>query len=144
MNMDWLTAAQPYLSLINGAEDHYGIPHNLLVRIAFEESSFLPEVINGTEKSSAGCVGMFQLNPVYFPNAGKSIAVDASTAATLLANLYQRFRDWQVAVAAYNWGGGNVHHEIVMDGPTLADMPEETQKYVTEIFRDVPIPGVLV
>jgi len=86
-----------------------------------------------------------QLLPKYFPNAGKSVVLDISNAAQLLANLHERFKDWQLAVAAYNWGQGNVHHEIVTDGtPKLADMPKETQNYVRAVFEDVPIAGVLV
>jgi len=143
--VNYLDGAEPYLALLNGAEDHYGIPHNLLVRIAFQECSWRRDVINCTVKSSAGAVGMMQLLPKYFPNAGKSIIVDISSAAQLLANLYQRFHDWQLAVAAYDWGEGNLHHDIVTDnGVTLADLPSETANYVTKVFADVPVPGALV
>jgi membrane-bound lytic murein transglycosylase D len=63
-----------------------------------------------------------------------------------LVSLYTRFGDWQVAIAAYNWGGGNVHHEYVAAANTyiLADMPAETQNYVKQIVGDVPVPGALV
>lgn len=141
----WLAAAQPYLSLLNGAEDTHGIPRNLLTRIAWQESHFRADIISGAMRSPAGAVGIMQLMPQFFPNAGISTALDISTAATLLANLYARFGDWQVAVAAYNWGQGNVHHEIATDGqPMLADMPAETQAYVKGVFTDVPIPGALL
>lgn len=138
--------AATWLPALNAAEAQYGIPHNLLARIAFEESSFLPEIISGAERSSANCVGIMQLNPVYYPNAGHSPDNDIETAAKLLASLYTRFGDWQVAVAAYNWGGGNVHHEYVAAADTyiLADMPAETQNYVKQIVGDVPVPGALV
>ena len=143
--MSWLDGGKPWLSLLNGAEDHYGIPRNLLTRIAYQECSWRPEVINGTVKSSVGAVGMMQLMPQFFPGAGVSIAADISTAAGLLANLYQRFHDWQLAVAAYNWGGGNVHQEGVKDGGyELADMPAETQNYVRKVFADVPMQGALL
>jgi soluble lytic murein transglycosylase-like protein len=145
MTPKWMIAAEPYLPPLNAAEVKYRIPTNLLVRIAFEESSFLPEVISGEVKSTAGAVGMMQLLPKYFPDAGQNLNRDIDTAAMLLANLYRRFGDWQLAVAAYNWGGGNVHHEMAADGvPTLADMPAETQSYVREIFADVPVAGILL
>ena len=135
-----------WIPALNAAEAQYGIPHNLLARVAFEESSFLPEIISGAERSSANCVGIMQLNPVYYPNAGQSPDNDIETAAKLLKSLYDRFGDWQVAVAAYNWGGGNVHHEFVAAADTyiLADMPAETQNYVRQIVGDVPVPGALV
>lgn len=144
--MDWLTGADPYLSLLHGAETTFSLPTNLLVRVAFQECSWRAEVINCTIKSRVGAVGMFQLMPEYFPNAGLSVAADASTAAQLLANLYACFHDWQLAVASYDWGEGNVHHELVTDGgtPRLDHMPLETQRYVQQVFADVPIPGVLV
>lgn len=141
--MSYLDGAAPYLSLINGAEDHYGLPRNLLVRIAYQECSWRPEVINGSVKSPAGAVGMFQLMPEFFPGAGVSIAADCSTAARYLANLYQRFKDWQVALAAYNWGPGNVD-KCLNEGGTLADMPRETENYVVEITADTSITGSLV
>jgi len=141
----WLAAGAQYLPLINGTENAFGIPINLLARVAYQECSWRPEVINCTVKSSAGAVGMFQLMPKYFPNAGASIAADCRSAAQLLASLYKRFGDWQIALAAYNWGQGDVHHEIVTEGaPTLADMPSETQNYVRDIVADVFVPGTLI
>jgi len=142
--MSWLDGGAQYLPLINGMESALKIPANLLARIAYQECSWRPEVINGTVKSPAGAVGMFQLMPQYFPNAGVSVAADCASAAGLLSSLYKRFGDWQLAIAAYNWGGGNVHHEMATDGvPELADMPAETQNYVRKIVADVPVPGVL-
>jgi membrane-bound lytic murein transglycosylase D len=87
-----------------------------------------------------------QLNPVYYPNAGKSVTDDIESAASLLAALNARFGDWQVAVAAYNWGGGNVHHAYAMDADEyeLKDMPPETQQYVIHVYADVPGPGALL
>jgi len=145
MTPAWMIAAEPYLPALNAAETQYRIPQNLLVRIAWQESRFRPEVISGEVKSAAGAVGMMQLLPKYFPDAGQSILNDIQTAAILMAGLYKRFQDWQLAVAAYNWGGGDVHHEIVTDGqPILADMPLETQNYVRQVFADVPVQGCLV
>jgi hypothetical protein len=67
-------------------------------------------------------------------------------AAGLLTSLYRRFNDWQVALAAYNWGGGNEHHAWVAHGDTydLTDCPPETQRYVRAIIADVPVPGALI
>jgi soluble lytic murein transglycosylase-like protein len=147
-NADWLKANDGplWVPALNAAEVVSQIPHNLLARIAYEESSFLPEVIDGSEVSPAGCIGIMQLNPKYFPNAGISPDADIEDAAQLLESLYVRFNDWQVAIAAYNWGGGNVHHEYAVnaDHYILADMPGETQRYVKQVCADVPVPGVLL
>lgn len=144
--MNWRTEgdADMYVDVFHEAEKHYCLPTDLLFRIAYQESRFRQDIINGQTKSPVGAVGIMQLMPRYFPGAGHSIAVDINTAAAFLASLFRRFSDWQLAVAAYNWGGGNVHHEAIIDGGSkLSHMPKETQDYVTEIFTDVPIPGIL-
>ncbi len=143
---DWLTAAVPYLSALNDAEARFRLPHNLLTRIAYQESHFRPDIISGAVKSEAGAVGIMQLLPKYFQGAGQSVLADIEIAAQLLKALYARFGDWQLAVAAYNWGGGNVHHEITVDGgtPNLEHMPIETQRYVKGVFADVPLAGALL
>jgi soluble lytic murein transglycosylase-like protein len=135
-----------YVPILNACEVKYAIPTDLLARIAFQESSFRPGVISGAIKSKPGAVGIMQLLPKYFPSAGVDPRADINTAGEFLKSLWTRFDDWQVAVAAYNWGGGSVHHEYVLDHSryVLADMPPETRNYVTEVFADVPLPGKLL
>jgi Transglycosylase SLT domain len=140
-----------WLATLNAAEVQFGIPSNLLARMAFEESSFRPEVINGTVASKPGALGILQLMPQFFKtvNVSTPFTEDDTRAqigesAKFLSNLFARFGDWQEAVAAYNWGAGNEHHECVTHGSyELADMPLQTQNYVTQVFSDVPIRGVL-
>lgn len=135
-----------WMLILNACEEEYGIPHNLLARVADQESHFRPDVIAGDVPSKVGCLGIMQLNPQYFPQAGQDPTADIHSAGALLKSLFERFGDWQVALAAYNWGGGNVHHQWVSDGDkyVLADCPQETQNYVKQIVADVPVPGVLV
>jgi soluble lytic murein transglycosylase-like protein len=132
------------MPVLNAAEVKYGIPQNLLARVAFQESSFRRSVIDGTTKSDAGAVGIMQLLPQFFPDAGVDPAADIDTAARYLANLQRVFQgDWQLALAAYNWGPSNVQ-KCLSNQSTLSAMPTETQHYVTEICADVPVGGVLV
>ena len=141
----WKSLGAQYLPLLHAAEDKYALPRDLLARIAFQESHFRPGIISGAIKSPVGAVGIMQLMPQFFPGAGADPAKDIDTAGRFLAKLYERFKDWQVAVAAYNWGQGNVHHEGVRDGDfVLADMPTETQNYVKQVFGDVPLMGALL
>jgi soluble lytic murein transglycosylase-like protein len=118
----------------------------LLARLAFEESHFRPDIVSGAKRSVPGAVGLMQLLPPYFPGAGADTVIDIHTAAQFLVGLYHRFDDWQVALAAYNWGGGNVHHEYARDADkyVLADMPLETRNYVSQIIHDVPVAGALI
>lgn len=137
--------AQKWLPVLAAAEMRHGIPTDLLARIAFQESSFRPGVISGAIKSKPGAVGIMQLLPKYNPGAGVDPVADIDRAGTVLDALYRRFRDWQEAVAAYNWGEGNEHHAYVEHGSyRLVDMPTETQNYVREVFADVPLQGALL
>lgn len=145
MTAEWKKTGAKWITLANAQEDAYGIPRDLLARVLYEESGWRADVVAGTVRSAAGCVGIAQLNPDYFPDAGKNPAADIHTAAYLLAQLCDRFHDWQVALAAYNWGEGNVHHQWVSDHEhyLLADCPPETQRYVKAILADVPVAGAL-
>lgn len=130
-----------YLPALNAAEDRYAIPNDLLARIAFQESSFLDSVVNGTQKSSAGCVGLMQLNPHYFPDAGKDWHVDIQTAASeVLMPAYHRFKDWQLATIAYNDGAGNI--DLWLKGQRA--LPVETEKYLAQVMADVPLSGQVI
>jgi soluble lytic murein transglycosylase-like protein len=144
----WLTEGQgpTWITTLNNIEDKYGIPHNLLARVAYEESHFRQDIISGATLSPAGAIGIMQLIPRFFPGAGQSPAADIDAAGNFLAELYTRFHDWQVSLAAYNWGGGNVHHEYTQEADqyVLADMPTETQNYVKQIIADVPVQGALI
>lgn len=122
-------------------ERAHGLPTDLLARVAFQECSWRSLVIDGLVKSSAGAVGMFQLLPRFFPDAGESWQQDAATAAQYLARLYDQFHDWQLALAAYNWGPMNLEHRL--RDPSIA-LPSETARYVEEVSVDTGITGALV
>jgi soluble lytic murein transglycosylase-like protein len=136
--MSWMTEGEGplWMQSLNDAEMRHGIPKNLLARIAYEESHFRSDIINGRVRSRVGAIGMMQLMPQFYPNAGVSVLADINTAADLLASLYRRFHDWQTAVAAYNDGGGNI--DLVLKGER--QMPLETRNYVAQVFADVPVP----
>jgi soluble lytic murein transglycosylase-like protein len=150
----WITCGegQAWVPALNTAELRYEIPTNLLARIAFQESSFRQGVILGFVPSKAGALGIMQLMPQFFasvrvpvPFTDADVASQIDESVQLLRRQYDRFGDWQEAVAAYNWGGGNEHHSYVEHGSyILADMPPQTQNYVKEVFADVPVAGALL
>ena len=112
------------------AEKAYGIPEGVLKNIAQTESHFRPDIINGQTRSKAGAVGLMQLLPKYFPDAGKDSGKDIDTAAAYLKRLYVQFGDWTKAVAAYNDGPGNVNK--VLAG--TKQLPDETAKYIKSVL----------
>lgn len=116
-----------------------------LALLPFIESSFNPQAI-----SSAKASGMWQ----FMPKTGKSFDLKqnafrddrrdvlASTRAALdyLQKLYLQFGDWHLALAAYNWGEGNVSKAIQrsknagLSGTyTDLNMPLETRLYVPKL-----------
>lgn len=125
--------AQTYLPSINYAEDAYGLPRDLLARMAYQESHFRDDIIDGSTRSSAGATGLMQMIPTYFPGVDLTDPyASIERAAQYMAQLYRQFGSWKLAAAAYNAGPGNVQKYGGI--PPFA----ETQRYVAEIFGDLP------
>jgi len=132
-----------WVPVLNQTEQALGIPTNLLARIAYQESHFRPEIIDGTQASPAGALGLMQLMPQYFTGVNVAIPFQPadtvnqiSEAGEFLMQLYQRFNDWGAAVAAYNDGATNIAAYLA---GTRA-LPTETRNYVAEVLTDIPVP----
>jgi len=129
-----------WVPVLNAAEVQYGLPTNLLARQAFQESSFLSSVIDGTQPSSAGALGIMQMLPQYFssvavptPFTAADVQAQIAQAAQQMASLYSQFGSWALALAAYNAGAGAVEAAGNQIPPY-----SETQNYVADILADVP------
>ena len=146
--MNYLTAAwmasdnaQKWAPTLAAAESQYGIPAGLLARIAYQESRFRSEIIDGTMASSAGALGMMQLMPQYFasvqrpvPFTDQDTADQIDEAAQLLASQYNHFGTWTDAVAAYNAGRGTINQ--VLTGTKA--LPDQTAQYIRQVSADLP------
>src|SRR5271166_857889 len=64
--------------ILNQAESDYGLPADLLCAMAFRESSFKSNVIDGTTPSSAGALGLMQLEPRYYASAQVAVPFTAA------------------------------------------------------------------
>jgi membrane-bound lytic murein transglycosylase D len=116
-----------------------------LALLPFIESAYSPQAL-----SVAKAAGMWQ----FMPGTGRTYNLKqnmwqderrdvlASTSAALdyLSRLHDMFGDWQLALAAYNWGEGNVQRAIARNEaaglPTdylSLRMPNETRNYVPKL-----------
>lgn len=127
-------AAAPYLDAIRSAEDANGLPRYMLARLLYQESRYRQEVIDGRVTSSAGAVGIAQ----FMPATARDFGIDPrdpwqsiDAAARYLSQLYRRFGNWREALAAYNWGQGNVAAKGVDAAPA------ETRSYFASILSDL-------
>lgn len=139
--IDYMTAfklpdnADKYLPFLHDAEIAHGLPRGLLVRVAYQESRFRPEIISGALTSSAGAIGIMQIVPKWHPDVNPYNAYESiDYAGSYLAKLHKQFGSWELALASYNWGPGNVSKK-----PHFDSWPLETQNYVAQISNDVSI-----
>ncbi|MBB6694368.1 lytic transglycosylase domain-containing protein [Cohnella xylanilytica] len=123
-----------YAGLINSATEKYGLPSGLLAAVAQAESSWNPNAV-----SSAGARGLFQ----FMPATAKGYGIDPTNpvqatdaAGKMLSGLMAKYDgDLSKALAAYNWGGGNLDKAIKKYGSNwLSHAPTETQKYIRKIL----------
>ncbi len=125
-----------YRAAIAQAETSNGIPPGLLARLLYQESRYRPEIINGTVRSPAGAVGIAQFMPATAPDWAVNLYDgspydDIAGGGRYLAWLYKRTGSWALALAAYNWGIGNVLKK------GIARAPAETRNYFSQILSDV-------
>jgi membrane-bound lytic murein transglycosylase D len=117
-----------------------------LAMLPFIESAFNPHAM-----SSARASGMWQFMPAtgkdfelkqnLFRDDRRDVLASTRAALDYLERLYRQFGDWSLALAAYNWGEGNVQKAInrnLRKGlPTdymSLDMPPETRHYVPKLL----------
>jgi soluble lytic murein transglycosylase-like protein len=129
---DWKLRGEKYLPLLNAAEARHGIPRDLLVRLAYQESRFRDDIITGKTVSPAGALGIMQIVPKWHPNAlPLNVPAAIDYAGRYLRQLYNRFGTWELALAAYNAGQGNV----AKAGNKVPPF-KETRDYVAQILGD--------
>lgn len=123
---------EPYKRALDNASRIYNLPKNLLARVAYQESRFIPSIINGTQKSSKGAVGIMQIIPKWHPTVDPTNPNDAiGYAAGYLSKLYNQLGSWPQALAAYNWGIGNLRNKGIENAPL------ETRNYIDQILSDI-------
>ena len=151
----WYVARPDYVARMTERSSRYmfyiveeierrGMPTELAL-LPFIESAFNPQAI-----SSAKASGMWQfmsatgkdydLKQNVFRDDRRSVLDSTRAALDYLSRLHDQFGDWQLALAAYNWGEGSVSRAIARNQkaglPTdylSLRMPLETQYYVPKL-----------
>jgi len=138
--------ASLYLYHVVSELEKRGMPTELAL-LPFIESAFNPNAL-----SSASAAGLWQFMPgtgkdydlkqSAFKDDRRSVIASTDAALSYLQRLYDMFGDWHLALAAYNWGEGNVQKAVQRnkaagkptDFDSLADlMPAETRNYVPKL-----------
>lgn len=125
---------EQYRAAIRAAEVKYGIPRNMLARLLWQESRYREDIISGRTRSSVGAAGIAQ----FMPATAKEMGIDPLNpfqsidgAGRYLSRMYAMFASWTKALAAYNWGPGNVQRK------GIAAAPRETRNYYGQILADI-------
>jgi membrane-bound lytic murein transglycosylase D len=142
-----LERAGKYKEMISKNLREQGVPQDLIY-LAVAESGFQPQALNA--RSGAG--GMWQFMPTGAYGLARNGWFDerfdpekSSLAyAKYMKTLYNQFGDWYLAMAAYDWGPGNVQRAVMRTG--YADfwelyrrnvLPGETKNYVPGIVAAI-------
>jgi len=137
----WPAAAKEYVPELKPLFAAQRVPPEL-VWVAEVESSFDRRAV-----SPAGAAGLFQLMPDTAKRFGLSLwprdqrfqpEPSATTSAQYLKYLHDRFKDWRLALAAYNAGEGTVQKLLDRYKTSSYDaiaehLPAETQMYVPRV-----------
>jgi membrane-bound lytic murein transglycosylase D len=138
-----------YKAMIQRVMAEEGVPQDLIY-LAVAESGFQPRAVN--RRSGAG--GMWQFMPRGDYGLTRNGYVDerfdpeksTRSYARYMKFLHAQLGDWYLAMAAYDWGAGNVQRAVGKTG--YADfwelykrhnLPAETQNYVPEILAAIII-----
>ena len=116
-----------YTEYVETYAEQYGVPETLIFAIIRTESSFDSGAV-----SSAGAVGLMQMMPatfawltdeILFDHLESGMLYDPETnikyGTYLLSRLYDRYGDWDLTLAAYNGGVGNV--DKWLEDPAYSD-----------------------
>jgi soluble lytic murein transglycosylase-like protein len=107
-----------------------GVPPEIALGVAQTESGISQWLPNGNVVTSPkGALGVFQLMPATAAGLGvdpTDLSGNIKGGITFLKDLYDKFGNWSDALAAYNWGPGNVS--------SGASIPTSVMGYVSKVL----------
>ena len=141
-----LLRASTWRALVQKAIDKIGLPPGLIA-VVMQESAFDPSAVSRT-----GAGGLWQFKPATgrlfklrhdaFVDERFDPAASTETALEYLSALHDQFGNWELAMAAYNWGKGSLAKCIEANGgisdfwklSNLGKIRPETRDYVPAIY----------
>ena len=152
----WLSARPDYVnrSMARSSRYLFYIVQEVNTRNMPTEIALLPFVESAfvtNAKSSAKAMGLWQFMPAtgkdfqltqnVFRDERRDVLQSTDAALDYLQRLYKQFGSWDLALAAYNWGAGNVSkaqkRNLAAGLPTdylSLKMPNETRNYVPKLM----------
>lgn len=152
---DWYAARPEYVQRMTQRASRYlfhiveevnrrGLPMELAL-LPFIESAFNPQAL-----STARASGIWQFMPAtgrafelrqnLFRDDRRDVLASTRAALDYLQSLHKMFGDWSLALAAYNWGQGNVQRALERNRRArqperyeALQMPAETRNYVPKL-----------
>ena len=140
--LDTYKRAGKYLPMISAVFEEYNLPQPL-VFLPILESRFFPH-----SRSHVGAVGLWQIMPATASEYGlkynrwiderRDPEKSTIVAAEYLKFLYDKFGDWDLALASYNGGFGKIRSSMRRDNATsfwhLHKIPTETYNFVSNFY----------
>lgn len=143
----WLKRMDRYFPSVEGRLRQLGLPDDLKY-VAIVESDLMPNAC-----SPKGAAGPWQ----FMPSTGSAYGLDqqgscdqrfdfdrsTDSAFRLLGDLHRRYKNWALAIAAYNCGDKRILDEMRSQRVTdyyRLKLPQETERYV---FRILAVKAVL-
>lgn len=141
-----LKTAAPYISYVYEQTKKQGLPAELAL-LPIIESEFNPH-----NRSNKGATGIWQIMPGTASDLGlknrhgydgrRDIVASTNAALSYLRSLHKTLgSNWQLALAAYNWGPGKVQAAVnrrKLSSPSsfwnLQNIPKETRAYVPKLL----------
>ena len=123
--------------LITATAARYGVDPQLALAVARQESGF-----NQEARSPVGAIGVFQLMPATAKWLGVdpyNVEQNIEGGIRYLSQLLAQYgNDMNRALAAYNWGPGNLAKAIASYGEQwIMHAPTETKNYLRNIIRSL-------
>jgi membrane-bound lytic murein transglycosylase D len=140
-----MARSSPYMFYIVQEVNARNMPTEIAL-LPFVESAFVTNA-----KSSAKAVGLWQFMPAtgkdfrltqnVFRDERRDVVQSTDAALDYLQRLHNQFGSWELALAAYNWGAGNISRAqkrnqaagLSTDYESLT-MPRETRNYVPKLM----------